>query len=394
MTLSETKSSAGCKLSFEQGPIRPPSEARSLLVRVTRNCPWNKCAFCNTYKGTQFSIRSVEEVKADIAAIKTICDEIKALSWRLGLQGAVDDEVIDQIYRSTRAHSSSYLNVAMWLYFGEGSVFLQDGNNLAANAQGLAEVLTCLKETLPGITRVTTYARSKTIAKRRTAAELCMLSEAGLTRIHIGLESGSDQVLALLQKGVSAAEHIEAGRKVKEAGISLSEYVIPGAGGKQLWEEHARETARVLNHINPDYIRLRTLRVIPGAGLDKKVASGEFELLGDEEVVREIRLVIESLKGIDSTIVSDHILNLLEEVEGKLPEEKYRLLAVIDRFLALPPEERCNFRLGRRANIYRVLDDMEDPGRYASVARALRQITAPGGQGLEEVIAALMSKYI
>lgn len=394
MRSSETKSSGGCNFSFEQGPIRPPSEARSLLVRVTRNCPWNKCAFCNTYKGTQFSIRSVEEVKADIAAIKAICDEIKAISWRLGLQGAVDDEVIDYIYRNTGAHSSSYLNVAMWLYFGEGSVFLQDGNNLAANAQDLAEVLTYLKDTIPGITRITTYARSKTIAKRRTVAELRMLGEAGLTRIHIGLESGSDRVLALLEKGVSAAEHIEAGRKVKEAGISLSEYVIPGAGGRRLWEEHARETARVLNEINPDYIRLRTLRVIPGAGLDQKVAAGEFEPLDDEEVVREIRSMIEGLNGIESTIVSDHILNLLEEVEGKLPEEKPRLLAVIDRFLALAPEERCNFRLGRRANIYRGLDDMKDPGRYESVARALRQITAPGGQGLEEVIAALISRYI
>lgn len=394
MSLSETKSSAGSKLSFEQGPIRPPSEARSLLIRVTRNCPWNKCTFCNTYKGTQFSIRSAEEIKADIVAIKKICEEIKALSWRLGLQGVVDDEVIDHIYRGTRAHSSSYLNVATWLYFGEGSVFLQDGNNLAARTQDLAEVLTFLSNNVPGITRVTTYARSKTIARRKTARELRMLREAGLMRIHIGLESGSNQVLELLQKGVSAAEHIEAGRKVKEAGISLSEYVIPGAGGRKLSEEHARETAKVLSQVNPDYIRLRTLRVIPGAGLDEKVASGEFESLGDEDVVREIRLMIEGLEGIDSVVVSDHILNLLEEVEGKLPEEKPRMLAVIDRFLALAPEERCNFRLGRRANIYRTLDDMEDPARYAAVARALRQITEPGGQGLEEVICALMSKYI
>ncbi|MDD1762890.1 MAG: radical SAM protein, partial [Methanothrix sp.] len=367
MSSSEIKSSVGCKLSFEQGPIRPPSEARSLLIRVTRNCPWNKCAFCNTYKGTQFSIRSVEEIKADIAAIKRIHDEIKALSWSLGLQGEVDDEVIDRVYRSPHAHSSSYLNVAMWLYFGEGSVFLQDGNNLAATTQELAEVLTYLKETVPGISRVTTYARSKTIARRKTASELHVLREAGLTRIHVGLESGSDEVLALLRKGVTAAEHIEAGRRVKEAGISLSEYVIPGAGGGKFSEEHARETAKVLNHINPDYIRLRTLRVIPGAGLDEKVASGEFEPLGDEAVVREIRLMIEGLNGIDSMVISDHILNLLEEVEGKLPEEKSRLLAVIDRFLALTPEERCNFRLGRRANVYRTLEDMEDQARYASV---------------------------
>ncbi|MCD6352935.1 MAG: radical SAM protein, partial [Proteobacteria bacterium] len=323
------------KFYFEQGPIRPPNEAKSLLVRVTRNCPWNKCGFCRTYRGERFSLRSLEEVKQDIVTIKNIYDEIRAVSWRLGFKGEVNQIVIQHLYEGRHGHSSCFMNVAMWLYFGEGSVFLQDANNLTVKTSDLVEILSFLKKTFPDITRITTYARSKTIARRKTVEELKSLRDAGLSRIHIGLESGSDAVLDLIRKGVTAAEHIEAGRKVKKSGISLSEYVIPGLGGKKLWQQHALETARVLNQINPDYIRLRTLRVLDGAGLDEKVASGEFEPSGDEEIVREIRLMIEHLDGINSHLVSDHILNLLEEVEGKLPEDKPRMFSVIDRFSGL-----------------------------------------------------------
>jgi len=379
---------------FEQGPIRPPSEAKSLLVRITRNCPWNKCAFCRTYKGKRFSIRPLEEVKRDIETIKRIYDEIKSISWQLGCKGEVDEEVIRFLYHTPYGEFSSFMNVAMWLYFGEGSVFLQDGNNLGVKTSDLLEILNLLKKTFPNIRRITSYGRSKTIAKRKTVEELKALHDAGLSRIHIGLESGYDPVLELVRKGVTAAEHIDAGRKVKEAGISLSEYVIPGLGGKKLSREHALETARVLNQINPDFIRLRTLRILDGAGLDEKVASGEFEPLNDEEIVREIRLMIEHLNGINSYLVSDHILNLLEEVEGKLPEDKPKMLAVIDRFLQLSPEEKCNFRLGRRANVYRTLDDMKDPELYQQVEGALKQIMGPEGEGLEKVIADLTKRYI
>lgn len=382
------------ELCFEQGPIRPPSEAKSLLVRITRNCPWNKCLFCRTYKGATFSLRSVEDVKQDIETIKKIYDAIKAISWKLGLKGIVAEEVVHYLYHNPEEYSSSFLSVAMWLYYGEGSVFLQDGNNLMVKTSELVDLLTLLKNTFPEITRITSYARSKTIATKKTVEELQALRIAGLSRIHIGLESGSDNVLEFIRKGVTAAEHIDAGRKVKEAGISLSEYVIPGLGGKKLSQEHALETARVLSEINPDFIRLRTLRVVDGAGLDGKVASGEFEPINDEEVVREIRLMVENLEGIDSYFVSDHILNLLEEVEGKLPDDKAKMLAVMDRFLALPFEEKCNFRLGRRTNIYRTLADLNNPGLYQHVDRALKQIMAPNGDGLEEVIDELTKGFV
>ncbi len=155
-------------LSFEQGPIRPPNEAKSLLVRITRNCPWNKCGFCKTYKGKRFSVRPLEEVKEDIETIKKMYDEIKALSWQLGYRGEINEEVIRSLYGSSRSESNGFMNVAMWLYYGEGSVFLQDGNNLGVKTDDLVEVLTLLKKTFPDIRRITSYGRSKTIAKRKT----------------------------------------------------------------------------------------------------------------------------------------------------------------------------------------------------------------------------------
>jgi hypothetical protein len=159
---------------------------------------------------------------------------------------------------------------------------------------------------------------------------------------------------------VTAEEQVEGGRKIREAGISLCEYVMPGLGGRDWSREHALATADALNRIDPDHIRLRTLQAVPGTELARKIKEGEFQPLDDESILREIRLLIESLEGIGSEIVSDHILNLLEEVQGKLPGDRERLLGVIDRFFSLPPEERMIFRLGRRMGVYRRLDDLSD----------------------------------
>jgi len=174
----------------------------------------------------------------------------------------------------------------------------------------------------------------------------------------------------------------------------LSEYVIPGLGGQRLWQEHALETSRVLNAIDPHYIRLRTLRVVDGSGLQDMVSSGAFEPLGDEDVVRELRLMIEHLDGITSYLVSDHILNLLEEVEGRFPEDKPAILATIDRFLEMPEDKRRNFRFGRRAAVYRTLDDMENPVLYDKVDRAIQQVCAAGKEHLEDVIAELSRQFV
>jgi radical SAM superfamily enzyme len=250
-----------------------------------------------------------------------------------------------------------------------------------------------LENTFPSIERITTYSRAKTVSKKRVE-ELQNLNRAGLSRIHIGLETGYDPLLQYIKKGVTAQEHIEAGKKVKESGISLSEYVILGLGGKGMWREHAIETAKVLNQINPDFIRVRTLKVLKTMVLYQKIEKGEFLLLNDEEMVEEERLLIEHLERITSTFVSDHILNLLQEVEGKLPEEKEKMLKFIDRYLALPKEEKNNFRLGRRAGVYQSVEDVSNPELRNQVERALQQIELERPGGLEKALSDFMESFI
>jgi len=382
------------KLSFEQGPIRPPSEAYSLLIRVTRNCTWNKCAFCLTYKGERFSKRPIAEIKGDIEAAKEIADEIKALSWRAGSGGEVTRGLVEGIFQSPQLYTEHFRSIALWLYFGGKHVFLQDANSITLKTAELAEILTFLKKTFPQVERVTSYGRSKTIAQGKTVEDLKELKRAGLTRLHVGLESGSDRVLAYINKGVTAAEHIEAGRKVMESGIELSEYVILGLGGKKWWKEHAGETAKTLNQINPHFIRLRTLKVLPGMALQEKVDEGDFVLQTEEEKIVEERLLIESLDGITSTFMSDHILNLLSEVEGAFPDDKDYMLGIIDAFLALPPEERLNFRLGKRAGIYQTVGDIADPLLHRRVADLITRLETEAPGGVEESIARITETYL
>lgn len=378
---------------FEQGPIRPPSEAYSLLLRVTRNCPWNRCEFCNTYKKEKFSLRGVEEIKKDIDIIQKIVSEIKSLSWRYGFGGEIAVPLVNLILQEPQHYSDGFRSVALWLHGGGKNVFLQDGDNLILKTNLLVEVLKYLKETFPSIGRITTYARAKTVSKKKTE-ELQDLFRAGLSRIHIGLESGYDPLLQYVQKGVTAREHIEAGRKVRESGISLSEYVLLGLGGKGMWREHALETAKVLNQINPDFIRVRTLKVLKTMPLYQKIEKKEFILLNDDEIMEEERLFIEHLEEITSHFVSDHILNLLEEVEGKLPGEKEKMLSFIDRYLALPRTEKDNFRFGRRAGRYRSLEDLHKPELRSQVERALLQIEVEKPGDFEKVLSDLMELFI
>jgi len=380
------------RLEFEQGPIRPPSEARSLLLRVTRNCPWNRCEFCPVYKNETFSIRPVEDVKKDIDTASEMVERIRELAWKTGRAGHLDGGLAQALLQDPES-SDSFRNVVLWVYYGQESVFLQDANSLVAKTSDLAEILTYLKEKFPKVRRVTSYARSQTLA-RKSRDDLKILREAGLNRIHVGLESGSDEVLTFVRKGTTAAQHIEGGRRVVEAGIELSEYVMPGLGGRALSEVHARETARVLNAINPNFIRLRSLALPQGTPLRQKWESGQFERLNDEEIVREIRLLVENLDGITSYVASDHMLNLLEEVEGQLPEEKLRILASIDRFLALPQEERLLFQLGRRLGLFRSLEDLERQDLRLE-AEALRgRIGAASPEELEQKIRLLAERYI
>jgi histone acetyltransferase (RNA polymerase elongator complex component) len=374
--------------SYELGPIRPPSEAYSLLIRVTRNCPWNRCKFCPIYKGTKFQLRPFEEIKQDIDTAGSIRDEIIELA-RQSFGGDIR-RAAAMVYNGASTDASR--NVALWLYAGGRNAFLQDANTLIMKTPDLVRVLKYLRETFPVIDRITTYARSKT-ASQKTLSELKELREAGLSRIHMGVESGSDAVLAFLDKGVTAADHIAGGKNVVASGISLCTYVMPGAGGKQMWREHALETARVLNEIAPDFIRLRTLTVQPRMLLHEDVISGAFIRLTDEEIVAEIKLFTESL-DCQSRVVSDHMMNLLPEVEGKLPGDKEKILAVIERFRALPPEERDLYKLGRRLGLFNSLDDLGDAALREEVARVMAGIDKSRPGTLDDALFNLMERYV
>jgi len=381
-------------LQFEQGPIRPPNEAQSLLLRFTRNCPWNRCLFCPVYKGRTFALRPVAEIKADIESARQIADEIRGVSQQMGFEGAVTDAVISSVL-SNPAHSSSYRSVAVWMYYRTGACFLQDADNLIMRTDDLVEVLTFLRRTFPEIKRVTTYSRSRTVT-RKPADALKRIREAGLDRVHIGLESGSDAVLKLVKKGVTAEQQVEAGRRLIEAGMEVSEYVMPGLGGQALWREHAVETARVLNRINPHFIRLRSLRVPTRVPLHAQLADGSFRMLTDDMLAEEIRVFIENLDGITSTVASDHMMNLLEDVSGKLPGDKPKMLEAVRAYQSLPEPDRLVFRVGRRGGAFRSTGDLAaDPATCRKIRSLIDEVQRrEGPEGVERMIAEMVDQSI
>lgn len=357
--------------SFEMGPIRPPSEAYSILLRITRNCPWNRCAFCSTYRGRSFSRRTVEEVKADIDAMHAIALRITEASERMGLGGRISEEVISEARADDPTPESYYRQVVFWIQYGMRTVFLQDANSLIMKTADLVEILHHLKLRFPFVERVTSYARAKTVSKK-SPDELLEIRAAGLTRLHIGMESGCDTVLELISKGVTADEQILAGRKAMEAGFDLSEYYMPGIGGQEHSRENALESARILSAINPTFIRLRSTVPLPGTPLMDLMASGLWTPLSEDGKVREIRLFIESLVDITSTVTSDHMMNLLEDVAGTMPADRSSMLALIDRYLGMSDDDREGFIIGRRLGLYRLFSDYSRDGQVEALKRDLK----------------------
>ncbi len=293
-------------LTYELPPIRPPSEARSLLVRVMRGCPWNYCTFCGVYKDLprKGMLRSIDEVKGDIDALRAAMDEMRKLRPVVEPQTA----------------------------------FLADSNAVITKTNDLVDIIGYLLEAFPSVERVTSYARAKTILKK-DAADLRKLRDAGLSRLHMGLESGDDEVLARVRKGATSREMIEAGRKAMDCGFELSEYVMPGLGGRDLTEQHAANTAAVLNATNPTFTRVRPLMLTPGTPLYEQYRQGGFAPMGTYEMLEEARRLVDGLE-MTGNICFDHYLNgpfFRQDWEGyKLPEEKQDLLSLLDDVLMSP----------------------------------------------------------
>ncbi len=375
---------------LETGPIRPPSEASSLLLRLTRNCTWNKCGFCHIYKGKEFSRRTVEEIKKDIDTIKSISEDLIEISGKLGYKGRIENEVLAKAVSANYPMQDEYYRTASWLYAGAKTVFLQDANSLVMKTADIVEVLKYLKEKFPSIERITTYARSKTVSNK-TLEELKDLRAAGLTRLHLGMESGSDKVLALVNKGATSTDHISGGRKAMQAGFDLSEYFMPGLGGKELSDDHAIESARVLNAVNPTFIRIRSTVPVPGTPLYQLMTEKKWTPLTDEEKVKELRLLIERLEGITSTFLSDHIMNLLEDMGAVLPEGKKDMLMLIDDFLKIDKEDKENFILGRRLGHYRYLSDYRKDDKY--ILNAKKQILE-NYPSIDEAVMEILRNYL
>jgi radical SAM superfamily enzyme YgiQ (UPF0313 family) len=273
---------------YDFPPFRPPSEANSLLLRVTRGCPWNRCAFCSMYKGTKFEIRPVEEVLGDIETAKD-------------------------------------------LYGGRvRTVFIGDSNSLVVKTEMLVKIMNALVSSFAHVERVTSYARAKTIAKK-PLEDLIKIRQSGLNRLHVGLETGDRDLLKEIAKGATPEEMVEAGKKAKEAGFEYSLYVLLGIGGEEKWEQHARGTAGVLNQIDPHFIRVRTFIPQPNSSIYEAMTEGRFQPPRPETILKETKLLLEKLQ-VTSQFLSDHISNLLP-LHGKLPEDQKKMIQMIEQVL-------------------------------------------------------------
>jgi hypothetical protein len=320
-------------------------------------------------------------------------DTVQALAARRGEPGEVSRGLVSEVFSDPR-FGDAFRSVAAWMYSGAKHVFIQDANSLVMKKDDLAEALRYLKAAFPSVDRITSYGRSQTIAQLFTVEDLKHLKEAGLTRLHLGMETASDALLRYMRKGVTKEQHIIAGQRVKQSGIELSEYVMPGLGGKNWWREHAVETAGALNAIDPDFIRIRTLKVTRDMILYQKLEAGDFLLEEDDEILVELRLLIAQLEGISSFVKSDHIMNLLEEVEGRLPEDKEAMLGAIDRYFELSPDERLVYRMGRRSALYRSIDDLSDRAAYGRINAAIRQMEEKEPGSVEKYLSRLLEQYI
>lgn len=268
---------------------RPPSEAYSLIIQVTYGCSHNRCAFCDMYDDKHFSMRPMEEIREDF-------------------------ELARRVYRHVER------------------VFLADGDALMRKTDDLVQILGLVYGLFPECQRVTCYA-SPTSLQIKSEEELRLLREKGLKMVYMGLESGCDAVLERMDKGHTAAQIIAAGQKARRSGLQLSVTAISGLGSRELWREHAVETAQAFNAMNPEYIGLLTLMVEPGTPLEKWVREGSFYVLKPVEVMQEMELFLQHIDSPGSVFRMNHASNYLT-LKGTLNQDRERLLQQVRQGLA------------------------------------------------------------
>jgi radical SAM superfamily enzyme YgiQ (UPF0313 family) len=281
-----------------QGDIfRPPSEAYSILLQVTTGCSHNKCTFCRMYKNSRFAIKDQETILADI----------------------------DYAARHFRH---------------QDRLFLCDGDALILPQERLVAILTAIRDQLPWVTRVGTYANTKSI-RMKSPEQLRELRALGLSIAYMGLESGDDVTLAAINKGADAQRMIDMGRKLRAAGIKLSITVLLGIAGRERSQSHAQETGRVLSQIDPEYVGALSLMLVPGSPLLTAHEQGDFPLLSSQEMLEELALMIAATELTGGYFHANHASNYLP-IKARLPQDKEATLRLISQALqgkvSLKPE--------------------------------------------------------
>ncbi|MBF0437394.1 MAG: radical SAM protein [Magnetococcales bacterium] len=287
-----------------EGPVyRPPSEADSLLIQATVGCPHNQCTFCMVYKrGPRFRVRPTGDICADLRSAREDC-------------GA-----------------------------GVRTLFLPAGDTLAMPTGDLVTVCREAREQFPDLQRITVYGTSRSILEKGRD-DLLLLERAGLNRIHCGLESGDDPTLLRVKKGVTAAEQIQAGQWAVASGMALSVYVILGLAGVERSVAHAEATARALNAINPEFIRIRTFVPKERTPMLRDWQRGTFSMLGPHGILQEMHRLV-SLLAVDSFLTCDHYTNYLP-LQGRLPQARGALLASLEQGMLRPESSYRPFFIGR-----------------------------------------------